>query len=612
MIKLLSVLLLIATMLTGCGTAVEVETTGSAETAAPEATKEILENKEEPHESVAPELENFFKPTEDKGWVELDNATRLEGALVSRSTDGKVAVFRNADVDTMGNVTEIFTVYNAALAKTVLTLTNSYKLGNYDEFDWDNLEIKNDAVKYPSSAMKVVVYDAFGAVDVIKVSKAKVTEIAEDVREKNDDACVYDLAVTYDFYDVTGKHIVNTTDSDVERAPYGGFVIGNVSVVFADETDEAVRISNYDTEKTYNNYNYENEKYGYYLTEEYIEVYSKNSGNCILRYDTLLGHVTSSVACPDRMFVLEDGDILIQNVLPAKYKDVPTEVDTHGERYNVDHYILDVETGLLHPIALDFIITELYAADDAAEYVTGFALTEHVVNLASIRYIENKELSAPVVAVLDNDMSVMFNTGIIIPEHDDYPGSAFSDFGIEMLANGDYLVTLHDVVAEKAIVTKDGKIRAYLPDDAVVTDKYVATSRGIYDYDMNMKYSFEDEGYKFVTVFGDKFLVYDEYDAWDDVGNPITNYEYHLIAEDENMDLVSWSYMYDIVTVADGAESYMVTVTSDRKYHLYNTDYQCVLTTANKMTVHEIDGKYIVYTHYVVDSVDYPVVYIVD
>ena len=600
MIKLLSVLLLMAIMLTGCNNIAPAETTAPVETTAPEATEEVLINKEEPHESVEQKLENFIKPSEDDGIADLENVTRLEGTIVSSTIDGRVLAFRTADVDAFGTVTETINVYNASAKKTVLTVSNTYKLGDYDTFDWYNTEIYDETIKLPSSLMKVTVKELGISSDapvIVGVSRATVTEIPEETREKNENGCVFNVDLSYTYYDALGNEITKSKRNMIQEDPnmVNAYIIGTAHVVF--DGDKAVKVVNGETEKVMAGFDYENDKYGYYYNSysgvyRYIEVYSKNSGNCVLRYH--LEPVAPGIG-GQTINVLEDGDIFIQDIrsLPEDSNKEADVVFYDGQGASgllVNQYILDVETGKTQALDLGFIVQELIPNRDLdeAHYIIGFEFTEHTVNLAAVVYIENKKPAKSGFVVLDNDMSVMFETNIIIPEHNMF--NTPDALGIEILANGDYLVSLYDVVTSRAIVTKDGKIRAYLPDNANIAGSYIVNEYGIYTYDMELIYDFEEEGYEFGCVFADNIIVYKEEADIDDP-TVFDDVYYELSVSGTT---VSANLIFEDETIYSVGDDYIIT--SGDKYVLYNAKLDHVLTTENSMQVYEFDGNFYVFT----------------
>ena len=596
MLKLLSVLLLLTLLLVGCA---------KEDTPDNEATPPL--NDEQKHEAVEPILENFFKLSTEKSWNVLGAATRFDGSFVGSiddETSKNLIALRTADVDTKNVVTEIIKVYNTNLKKEVLSITNTYKNGAYAPFNWDDLAVYDEAVQYPESVVDVsivVLNDGFTPVEIVKVSKATVTEIDSD----NPDACKYDIAVAYEFYDVAGNLILKTNNDsvtlDTATSTYGtlAYYFGSTHVVFDEETGAAVRIVNGETETVITTFDYETEKYGYFydwdddLNTCFLEVYDKNTFQCILNHH----YLKKIISYEPQVFFLEDGDVLAQYVeeIPEESTRTPDFVDSMGCGYRVVWELIDVEIGKTETIELPFVINGLYSNYTLNEMETlGFDATEHVVNYAIVSPIENGKLGNPAVKVLDNDLSVLFDMTSIAPEHLlNIFTMAFEEnlLGFTVLANGDYLVELHDVVTPQAIVSKDGALRSYLPADAEIVGSYVVTSNGVYDYDMKNLYSFEENNVQWEFVLGSKIIVSS---LPTDVLSSIegTRTYFSLTYDTATFSLNPIFSGADIIEYSD---DYVIVF--DGKYTLYNTELSHVLTTANEMTVYEFDGSYLVYTY---------------
>ena len=604
MSKLLSILLLMAILLVGCNKQEDEppadENTENTETNEP--AEEIIINDEKPHESVEPKLEKFLVPVQ-AGETELNSAKRYEGVGVSQSLDGKLVVLRKADVDTKAMVTETFTVYNAALNKAVLTITNTYTDGSYTEFDWDRVGYGED-VTLPESIMAVTVEDLHSNVSVIKVATAKAVEIDEEIRKENETACKYEIALTYEYYDNAGTLLAKTLNDEAsiirdDSSIANAFIFGTTHVLFDDEDGQAIRIVNNETETIMAGYDVETEKYGYFFEVtkddfscEFIEVYSKTSGKCLLRYNLV---DSLKYGAWNTATVLNDGDIFIQSIrqLPEE-TNIEPDLAISNFKLKVDQIILDVETGEEIPLDLGYIVAEITAGNQVdEEEFKGFRFTEHVVNLAMIYKLENKQLLNPAIVVLDNDMSTMYEMGILVPEHD----ITDSEFGLELLASGDYLISVGSDVSVRAIVSKDGALRAYLPDDAKVLDQYVVTSTGIFDYDMNVLHVFEQENCELVFTSGDKIVISatDEYDATKTV---------YYEARWEGDKFLLWNVFAESAVVEVGDEYLIV---QGEKYTLYNAKLERVLVTENWMTVLEADGNYLVYTEHEGETLVYTI-----
>lgn len=582
MIKILSVLLLLAALFVGCD-----QKDASAE------TEEVLINDETPHESVEAKLENFLTPEKEETAL-LNQAIRQEGSLVSQNEDGDVLVLRTADVDTSAVVTETFTVYNAIEKKAVLLTSHTYKNGHYDNFDWNTLEYRDCML--PESVMDVSLEQLGDGLCVIKVATAKITALDEKILEENENACKYAVATSYEYYDIGGQFLAKTTHGkySLDRST-NSCVFGTTCVSFDMETGKAIRITNGEAETRMANFHLENEKYGYYFYYNHasyvcdtVEVYSKNSGNCILRYsiDSAMKYniSDSSVA------VLDDGDIFIQNRITLP-EDTAIEADYYvGEsKYKLEQILLDVETGATKALRLGFVVVGLQPNEalNESDFFKGFSFSEHALNLAVTKKIENKQLAKNAILILDNNMDTMYEMPLLVPEHDLEAKDVA--FGLELLQNGDYLVSIGSGIAgERAIVKKDGTLRAYLPTDSQVFGNFIITEKGIFDYDMTLLYAFEDEGYEFAFTIGDTIVVSSkvEYD-----GRIETSYH------DLQFSGSSFSVRSELffgATLLAYADDYIIV--KEDKYVLYNANFEHLLTSENQINVIKADGNYLAYT----------------
>ncbi len=595
LLKLLSVLLLLTLLLVGC-----------AKKDNPDAESTPPLNDEQKHEAVEPILENFFKLSAEKRWNKLGAATRFDGAFVGSmgdATSKNLIALRTADVDTKNVVTEVIKVYNTQLKKEVLSITNTYKNGAYAPFNWNDLAVYDETVKYPDSVVDVsieVLTDDYHSIEIIKVSKATVTEIDSE----NPDACIYDIAVTYEFYDVAGNLILKTNNDsialDTATSAYSApaYYFGSTHVVFDEKTGTIVRIVNGETEPVITTFDYETEKYGYFFDMDnasgayFLEVYDKNTFQCILDH-----HYFKKISYYPDVFFLEDGDVLVQYVeaLSEESNLTPDYTDSMGFQYRVTWELLDVELGKTETIELDFVIDTLYSNYELNEMeIPGFDATEHVVNYAVVSPIENGKLSNPVVKVLDNDLSVLLDMTSLVPEHLlDFFAMQFEEnlLGFTVLESGDYLVDLHDIVTPKAIVSKDGVLRAYLPADAELVGSYVVTSKGVYDYDMKALYSFEENNLQWEFILGNKIIVSS---IPTDVLSAIDGTKNYLSLTYDTVNF-SLNPIFSGAEITERTNDYVIVF--DGKYTLYNAELSHVLTTANEMTVYEFDGSYLVYTH---------------
>ncbi len=656
-IKLLSVLLCIFALFAACDSAEETTT-------APETTEQTTtetETEEATRGEVEPVLDNFFTFSELDSWIELGEAKRLEGTCVSKTYNNEIIVLRNAEVSDMNVVTETFTVYNTVLEKTVLTFQNTYDYDKYSAFDWDNIYVNDETVKYPASVMKVEVINV-SSTFIVKVSKATVTPTSEEVLEKNEGANYYTITVNCEFFDVAGTKVV---DTKIDTDPYIRSVndsvvcisIGDTLAYFDAETDELIKTIKADNQTTIAAYDDETEKYGYFFgthkvalghSVEYVQVYDKAKATCILTH-------YFDPAYDVTMSVLENGKVFVQvHNLVEDDVDLPYDYEINGKKFTLDSYLLDVKKDTLTAIECDFIVDAIdhVTADSAEAYAEmGIKLTDNVDNVALVRYIKDTKVDYCQVAVIDNRFQVLFVLDRIVPEHN---VTLQNGFGFEIIADGNYLVYLHNVVTSRAIVAKDGTVRCYLNDGDHIVDKYVVNQYGIFDFNMNLLFDFAENDLTFSTVTGNKIIVsklveiYEEIEEETENNNdlffpddepeetetetgteteteyadseeetqipdaeptPIEVYlEYYVITVDDGNNfsydsIYSYSDRMELITDESTNEYVIFKSLKTGKCFLYNIDLEHVLTTHASMNVYRCDDKYIVSTKLPVNGV---------
>lgn len=643
LIKLLSVLLCAVIVLAACETATGngdsattgTETEASTETRETEEQTTEAETETETRAPVEPVLENFLGISSVTRWDNISTAERIDGEVVDVSDDDSIMVVRTADVDIKNIVTEKFTVYNATLKKVVLTVENKYSGSErYDDtFDFDNVD--NSVMGYygefklSESIMKADVVNVDG-INVIRVSRAALTPIDKEELKDNDYyGYLYEVDIDYDFYDIAGTKIITTKYDNAYGWGDGNSVCidfltsyGYAEAVFNADSMRLVRVTSDITGVAWGGFDAENDNYVYYLNgdrrsalgyyERYIDVYSKTTGERVIRH--YCEYADDMQAC-----VLENGNVLIiyVNTLDTSSKE-PADIYDDNVKYTYKMQILNVKNGKLTDVDLDYVIIGLLDRDTLEETLAlrnrGITLTENVINVAVACPIKNKQLDITSCKLLfvDNNMDIMFEMESIVPEHRFGSENWYDvfDLGFEALANGDYLVSLYDVVQSQAIVKKDGTVRSYLTSDCKVIGNYVVSQSGVYDYDMKLLYKFGtgDGDYKladFTTGIGDHIIVKKEIDT----GNGESKIEYFKLEfTDGGENSVTFTKLFKndaeiIEDVSDNA-SYVITKNEDTElYSLYNAELKLILK-AEQIQVFESDGGYVAAVEYHLDGED--------
>ena len=629
-IKLLSVLLCAVMLCTACAAPAE-EPSDDGETTPVVPETPMLD-------AVEPTLNNFFGISAVNSWRTLGKATRLDGTMVAGNE--LLLVLRNAKIDHLNNITETFTVYNTQLQTEVLKVENTYEYGEfnipctcngehdednplcaytndegkYTNFDWNHYYYNDLKLKFPENVMNVeaaVCRD--NGLPYIKVSRAKITPVEKAVFEENEGNS-HTVEITYDYYDVAGTEIVKgAKKDDVEYI--SSFALSFVNVVATFDADTYKMTSKVDADNKVIRYDYdsENETYGYYLygdqrsaldkREEFFEVYNKEDGSLVLRY-YLDGDKGEGSA-----FMMAGGDVLVQYIrVVDKDKGEKYNFEFEGMPVMIETYLVDVPTGTEKKVEPGYFFEQIITAEDFIEdYDTeskGITLTKSAANMAigidisSGKVDENNPYDF---LVLNNDGSVMFKMDRIIPEHV-FGANTSNPFGYTQLPSGDYLVdivgyeSIRDDQATRAIVSAEGKVRAYLAGDANVVGKYVVYNGSVYDYDMKPVYELSKNDYTFEGSIGNNIIV--SKDA-DDEG---TRY-YKLTDNGGSLGAEALLDGEDIREIIEFNTDYIVIQTAeDGKYHLYNADLEHVLTTKEEMNINLCDEKYMVGTELVVEN----------
>lgn len=627
-IKLLSVLLCIGMLFVACdsakndetqatdtateaGTVAEAESDTSTEAPTEAPTEEpLLENVED-------KFENFFEIIKDEENAAISDAERIDGEVVDWDSGVRFILMKSSDVDTMNTVTDTFKLYNMLSGEITLTVENKYFNGDYDAFDWDDIMVKktftfeasgngyvqkDSTLKYPESIVEVEINEA-GRVPYVLVKEAKITPMDEATAAANPEACAYVIVTTYTYYDVYGNKITSAPDqlyvsNLINYRETLSVLFGTTVAYFDAETLMPLGSSSAVNDLISNIYDHETDAYGYFLNGEnnvaalgtvyYFDVIDKASGETAYRY-----YLDNNYEIA-KTFVLHNGDILIQYENEVEEKDSYDYAIDAEEFYDIAHFIFSVKDGSVTEIDLPYCIQYMMDGETFSEALyledQGLATTANARNVAIVNYIGDGIYEDGDLVVFDNDMSVLFKLDRIVPEHKIEADVAL---GITILANGDYLVELDDVVTDRAIVTRDGKVRAYLTSDMKVYGNYVVKDSNVYDYDLNHICDLDEESYKVVgEIFGELIVAEDGVDLE-------LEYAKCCIFKVDNDGKASFERLFgDDVKLVEITDEYVIIQREeDDKYILYNEEFESILVTYDSMSVVEFNDSYIVTTH---------------
>ncbi len=600
--KLFSVLLCASTLLGSCNSTIQQAADNNASSGGSGAVTPT---------PVEAKLSNYLSLEYEKGWDDIEDASdnllnKDYGELIDHS--GCLYVFEKWDKDFENNVTETYTVYNAKLDKVVLEKTNTYPDSNYGDYVHedkckedingrcycDYLYEKREPVEIHVS-VNMEWINNYRYVSYVLVQTDTYTQISEDVIKEESLADGYQRSCKWEVFDSHGQLVtdsllpIDEPDCGYNDETGLATVLVGDTVALVDVEEDKMVASWGAAETKYSDYDYENDKYYYYLHSYYgygrVEVYDK-AGKLVASYETSMDYYGYDA------FVLQSGDVLIQtSVIVEDYFDVET-------------YILDVETNKLNAVEWDYVVNEFMTVKDLDDNTS---FTENVVNAAvASKLLGEGETGEEEWVFFDNDLNVQFVFSKLIPGQSSNPE-------ISLLSTGDYLVYLDTPVgdADRAIVTQDGKVRCYVPYNAdIVEDRIVVMSAerlSVFNFDLEFiaEFDIEDEYNEYSSQkqfhyqgrLGDRYVFIKSTRNWDyeqEWWEEEWTYEIYMI------DISSNYTIYGSEDLISLTESYAIVYDEDEgnngKYKLYNADWNCLLVTENEMSISEYDGNYVVTT----------------
>ena len=623
-IKLLSVLLCIVVLFAACAKTPAEEPVDTVDTKENNGAADTEPKPEEaPLTNIEPKFENFFELVE--GAAGVSEAERIDGDIVSSDGYKNFFVLKTEDIDAKNNVTETYKLYNSVSGEVTLNLTNTYFNGNYDDFSWYDLMVKENEVfvpvdgsgsfvkvdnskNYRDKYLDVKICD-YGECVYVMVRTATVTPMDEKIREENPDACVYRIETKYQYYDVYGALIVESNNElDVDEIRGGetktAMKFGAFIAYFDSETYKLISAdARYDVSKLNGVYRYENDEYGYSFNNysnvsdlggvRYIEIIDKAQGKVAHRY--YLNDHYEYADC----FLLHNGDVLIQ------YENMVDEADPHncydqeeGLYLNIAHEIFSVKEGKAISVDLKYYFEDIRDGEKFREaYLNMYSIgvTENARNLAYARAFDKEHMERSNLYVFDNDMTLVYEYEKLALEHLITPENGF---GVRLLQNGDYLVDLDNVVTHQAIVKADGTVRTYIPSHMRVAGGYVYDEKNVYDYDLNLIFSLEDmEAEVYGELFGELVIKYNYYLDEDSYKFGFKSDDYAVIRKDSETASYYSSQIFFGAVMEKGEDYAVIRRGSDGKYVFLSTLNETELVTYNEMRVYSFDGGYIVLTN---------------
>ena len=296
---------------------------------------------------------------------------------------------------------------------------------------------------------------------------------------------------TYTLYDATATQLATKENTTFEISSLANDLIAIDGKVYSVEDDELNELFELGMKKI---------PYCSVLTDKYNYEFSDDK---VLVYDQEFDLVTytkgDANADDTSFFVLNNGNILVIN-----YYELLDEAEEYDfavgiEKYNVDHFVFDVESGESTYYELDFVVQ--YAVSGYSYPEFNKLLEEGVIeNLAYVTPIINKTLSDSMedcdLVNLSNELVILATIEDIIPNQENTMP--------EPIAEDRYLIS--NVAGQQFLIDGNGKIlgevSADVSDDLsyayndVFASLFVDNLGNVYDYDLNKLFNYKTGDYE--------------------------------------------------------------------------------------------------------------------
>ena len=570
--------------------------------------------------SVAPERDNFFHMEfeYDAPYVLTALTTNYGEYLPGASTEN-LLVFLKETKDYMNNLQQFYTIFSVKEMKVVKTIVHSFEDNDYSIPD----DFGNP--RAPEKEIDVLALTLEDEVDYLIVKHTTNTRLDDAVIEDNKLSDSYAHEYSYDFYDAQGTLITTTRmtgratvlmEGDTVISASFGSVVAHFSI------KENKLISTYDGETSAlknTNYTFENNKYVYHVSVPFgsvdygdvlgfygtLEVYSKATGNLVCTYEH------TDFATFSLVSLLSNGNVLIQNISETDIIDF--DYFNYDSKVEFASFVLDVKTGAITEVDFPYLLLmgtytpEDFIASLDPDYYGKVTLTENVRNIAyGLKVVDGTLAHTSYDLVFfDNELNVNYVEG-------KYCDEQAPDAEIKILPNGYMAVEVNTGFASYAMM-KDGKIVAYAPVGAMVTDYAIITDMAIFDHSMNLVFSFNsDEHLDYIGTLGKYFIYYtyeeriiesdtttdDPYYGGDDGEETTSEPETETILVVRVLDTSngSWNHYYD-TSVREITEDYIVLCEEylgEYEYSLKNVEFNTVANSKNPIDIQELGDSYLV------------------
>ena len=496
---------------------------------------EIIEYAEDLPVVAEPKVSNFlkFETEEDNALTSVADLTDELGMLKQEMIN--CAIFYKYEKDRLNNLTETYTVYSLKDQKVIKSITNTYKdeFGGLDDFgnqmhpEKEITEVRLLPLYNTVTHYFAVYYTAYTRLSDEAIEKSK---------DKNNGTCYSYIEEDYvEYYDAAGNLITTSYVTDAPRRiddnDYYSLISLGKTVALFNEDGVAIETYDGDTASQIVLYDHMNERYNYLLsvpTGAQDDSADMNGG--LMKIFDKQGNLLHTYAYGDNHFyhqalVLENGDVIIQHANLTDGNDYDVLED--DMKYTFDTFLFNVRTGEVRELKdFNYLLYEVeyksYFEKNA--YMNGMTATDNVHNVFSAVSFDDPDNE--ITLFMDNLGNVNFVfDGKLCYE-------IYANRSLWVLDDKHVLIQLESGVSSYAIMSTNGNIIAYVPEEAKILNNYIYSGDTVYDFDMRSVYtevnSWQEE-YTSVSYCGA-------------VGNTLV---YDFQKEDDNKNVTTGVIVYD-------------------------------------------------------------------
>ena len=355
--------------------------------------------------------------------------------------------------------------------------------------------------------------------------------------------------------------------------------------------------------------------YVYWMNSQKVNVYSPAGASTV-------EYVLTPGASYLKAFILNNGNVAIQEYTALDdYAEKYDTLNDKGDKTKVVTKIINYQTGEATVLEnVNFMIENLESSYDGEDSYFPFSLAEGKDNQAVIFYMDKtngSDLTNYAYVAIDNNLAVQYTVPIKAPNFDYF--LAF-EYGMIIPVDEERYAAVLTVGNGFAfyLFDLDGNPLVKVPvESSVATEDYIITDYAVYDWNMRLVYSFDENKVVYDDLIGDRIVVakdgnydgYDEYYFLDPATGALT-----LIADGLTSELCYWGYNCYVVSEycekclnhfktceeddCDDCEDYCGDC-YDCKHTLYNAEGTALIVSRGCMYVYENEkGQAIVETYF--------------